>query len=103
MDWVAWVTTIASTVSGIATILFITFNHLWTAWRNNAWGRHVMAFSYVMTAIFALTIARNVFGEYPWRRELVMVLFIAFSGLLCQRTYMIWKAHRNRLRRVHVD
>lgn len=95
----AEIVTIAACVVVLAAdVTFIVLNHMWTAWRSNAWGRHVMLFSYVLAILLTLALARLVFGDYPGRRPLITVFYVALAGVMCQRVWLVIREHRRQRR-----
>ncbi len=93
------ITLVALSVVLAGDLTFIVVQHMWTSWRSNPWGRHVMAFSYVIAAILCLSLARVAFGDYAWRKLLVTAFYCAFAVLMWQRVWLVVREHRHRGRR----
>lgn len=98
MNTPSLITTCALLVVLACDLVFIVLNHRWTAWRSNAWGRHVMLFSYVLAAILLLGLARLLFGSYPGREWLLAAFYTALAGAMVQRVWLLVREHRARRR-----
>jgi len=98
MDAYDKVAMVALLVSYVAVIVFIVLNHAWTAWRSNAWGRHVMRFSYTYVGLITLALAARFFGEYPGRKLAITVFYLILAGVMVERVWLVVREHRGRPR-----
>ncbi len=83
------ITLTALVVVLVCDVTFIVLNHMWTAWRSNSWGRHVMLFSYVLAAILLFGFARLVFGDYPGRRAVIALLYVVLAAVMLERLWLV--------------
>lgn len=77
-----------------ADIAFIIFMHACVAWRSNLWGRHVMAFSYVLAGSLLVGLARLAVGDYPGRRWTLMTFYCLLAAVTVQRLWLAVREHR---------
>ncbi len=94
MSAVDLVTMVALLVVLAADITFIVCNHLWTAWRSNPWGRHVMFFSYTIAGLLTFGMARLLFGDYPGRKVLLACWYCVLAAVMVQRVWLVVREHR---------
>lgn len=83
--WVNLVWLIEFGASLAACVVFMVLYHVRSRglWRRSPLGRNIMGLVAAMFAIMGISIARAVFGDYPGRRTLLMMLF----GVL---TWFLW-------------
>lgn len=89
MDVWDWISMVALLVSYVAVIGFIVVNHLRIDWRHNAWGRHVMRFSYTYVGIISVALAGRIFGDYPGRQVVIAALYVVLAGVMLERLWMV--------------
>lgn len=77
-----------------ACITFVTVYWTTAPWWRSEWGRHTMAFVASLGLLVGLILTYRVFGDYPGRRQLLLVSFAALTLLLWQRVYLVIRAQR---------
>jgi len=82
------VTLAAIVVSLVAVVTFIGINHWRIDWRHNAWGRHVMRFSYTYVALISLALSYRLFGDYPGRKLAIMAFYILLAAVMVERVVL---------------
>jgi hypothetical protein len=81
-------------------LAFIVIMHGWIPWRRNAWGRHVMAFSYALALPIVLGLARLWFGDYPYRWQVLAVSYVALMLAMGHQVWLVVNERFIRPRRV---
>lgn len=92
MEWYDWIVMWADLGLGAAAAFF-AFRFAWryrlVDWRATEWGRHVMHFSIIVGALFALTVIGNIAALLGWWHFRVG-LWLTFVGY----AYAVWALHR---------
>ncbi|MGH9247993.1 MAG: putative phage holin [Acidimicrobiales bacterium] len=71
--------------------------YYWTGWRNSPMGRHIMVYTVVVAAILTETTARALFGSYPGRDWVVLVLILGLVVVLWWRVYLLLTVWRRQI------
>ena len=77
-----------------ACLTFVTVYWSTAPWWRREWGRHTMAFVASLGLLVGLILAGRIWGDYPGRRQLVLISFAALTVLLWQRVYLVIRAQR---------
>ena len=70
-----------------------------TDWWHHPWGRHVMAFTVNLEALFAVALAGRVFGRYPGREIALLLLSCVLAGTVWWRYALLRRGKREDLQR----
>lgn len=93
---------IASTVlavAGFAASLYFVIAYHWSTrgdWWRNPGGRHVMEFTVNLGLLFGLIVAARLWGDYPGRDEVTLVLFAWLVGQVVWRSVLMHRMQRDR-------
>lgn len=96
-SWVRPITTVEFVLGMLACLVFMVAFHIRThgAWRTSSLGRNVMLLIAALFVIMLLSIGHTVFGDYPGRERLVMVLFGVYTAVLTHRILILEQLHRS--------
>ena len=64
------------------------------AWKRTPLGRHLMFFTGAVAVAELLSVARGLFGEWPYRRVVLLVVFGVFAALSWQRWLLLEREQR---------
>lgn len=64
------------------------------AWRRTPLGRHLMFFTAAVAVAELLSVVRVLFGDWPYRRAVLLVLFTAVAALSWQRWALLEREQR---------
>jgi predicted neutral ceramidase superfamily lipid hydrolase len=93
LDWAILIAVFAA--AGGAVAFCVRFQILTGgAWQRTSLGRHLMFFTGAVAVAELLSVARGLFGEWPYRRVVLLVVFTAFAVLSWQRWLLLEQEQR---------
>jgi hypothetical protein len=83
-------------VGALACWYFVAAYHLTTGgdWRRNPLGRHLMAYTANMGALFLLIVAARLWPTYPGRTEVTVVFYTLLVAQIIWRCVLLHRAQR---------